>query len=428
VGLTWAASERSALLRLLWHRADLAVTGTRPIARRHVPPERTAQLDALWGLWQPLSWADMLRSAELGARHCRLALRSGDARHLGLALCAEALLQALSDPASTEPARLLERAELAQKSVQEPDLAAFHAFAAGTVALFQSDLPRADHRLNQAELLYARDCPGEAWQLVNVRGALLNMWMNRGDFQLGAERAESWLLDARARGDTFAFATYAVTGYGACRWIMQGDLPSALAEVDAAMIPWESPHFGIQHFGAAALRHVLLSYGSGQEPYDYWRRSWPGIKPAFLARAGFVRDILTAMRGEAALRAGVAQRGAGRTKCLSEARALFALLERSTNRLAQACFFSLEAQVELMQGRRALALDMAKRAMGMWRLVGNLSSQPCAVLLAHLEGPAERASEVTEQVVEWFGARGWREPRRALELWLPSLPFLEGRA
>jgi hypothetical protein len=392
-----------------------------------VPAERTAQLDALWGLWQPLTWADMLRSAELGARHCRLALRSGDVRHRGLALCAEALLQALSDPSSPEPARLLERAELARESVQGADLAAFHAFAAGTVGLFQSDLTLADQKLTQAELLYARDCPGEAWQLVNVRGALLNLWMNRGDFLLGAERAESWLLDARARGDTFAVATYAVTGYGALRWAMQGDPATALAEVDAAMGPWESPHFGLQHFGAAALRHVLHSYGSGEQPYDYWQRTWPSIKQSFLARAGFVRDIATAMRGEATLRAGVAERGATRKKRLAEARAIVAPLKRSGNPLAQACFYSLEAQVELVEGRRALALQTANQAMSLWNVVGNLSSHPCTVLLAHLEGPEEVASEATEKVVEWFRAGGWREPRRALELWLPSLPFLEGR-
>ena len=76
-----------------------------------------------------------------------------------------------------------------------------------------------------------------------------------------------------------------------------------------------------------------------------------------------------------------------------------AQLQRSGNPLAQACFYSLEAQVELVEGRRALALQTANQAMSLWNVVGNLSSHPCTVLLAHLEGPEEVASEATEKVV-----------------------------
>jgi hypothetical protein len=427
VGLSWPRSEATALARLLWHRADLAVTGTKPRAPRREHKERRAQLDTLWGLWQPLGWADLLRGAELGARHLRLSLRSGDARHLGLALCAEAMLGAMQDPRSPRPLALLERARAELARCEAADLAAFHAFAAGATALFYSDFAVADQKLREAELCIERDCPGEAWQLVNVRGALLSMWMNRGDFALGAARAEAWLRDARARDDSFAIATYAVTGFGCFRHPMRDDPRAGLAEIEAAMAPWEATRYGLQHFGAAMARHVVLGYESDEGPWEHWQRTWPIVHRSFLMRSQFIRTILSTMCGEGCLRAALAQQGSARKRLLTEARTILAPLERHPGRLEQACFLSIQGQVEAAEGRHELAGRMATAALPYWKEVGNHSPYPCGVLVAWLTKSQREAEETTARTVAWFAQQGWTEPRRALRTWLPTLDLLEER-
>jgi hypothetical protein len=424
VSLSWPGSQASALARLLWHRADLALTGNEPRSDGPVDPQVERQLETLWGLWQPLGWADILRGAELVARHMRLSLASGSRRHVGLGLCAEALLAGFEKRGKTRPRELLERVE--QQLAAEPDgeLAAFHAFIAGTVAMFEADFPEADRLLCEAETRFVRDWPGEAWQLVNVRGVLLNVWVNRAKFALAAGRAEAWIAGARARGDKFAVATYASTGYGFTRLLMRDEPEAALAELDEAASVFPQGQFGMQHFGLISARHVVMSYLGGARAHDCWQRVWPEIQHSYLLRARSVRELNQAMRAESALRAAIATEGPARKSLLAEAERLCAPLATGHTRVGRACHYSLRAQVLVVRGERDHALSIAQRALAEFAPTDLMFARWGRLMVGFLELPRADAQRLLDAELVYLARQGWREPARCIETWLPALAVL----
>jgi hypothetical protein len=423
VSLGWPASQTSTLLRLLWARADLSLTGLVASPAARVDPRIELQLDTLWGLWQPLGWADMLRGAELMARHLRLALSSGSPRHVGLGLCAEALLGAFEKRQRPPPRELLERVEQLLAARPDAEVAAFHAFISGAVALFEADFVEADRRLSEAETRFVHDWPGEAWHLVNVRGVLLNVWVNRAKFALAAGRAEAWIAGARARGDLFALSTYASSGYGFVRHLMRNDPDAALAELDEASAVFPRGQFGMQHFGLNSARHVVLSFQGGTRVYDYWEELWPQIRHSFLLRARSVRELSTAMRTEATLRAALASEGTARSALLEQAERLCNTLADARTQIGRACHDSIGAQICVARGERAAALPRAERARAAFAAMDNFSVRWLNVLIGHLTSP-EHGARAFEAECGYLTRQGWREPVRCIETWLPVLHML----
>ncbi len=425
-GLAWPSGTTGTLTRLLWQRLQLGARGLRAELRTdaQLDPQVEAQLDTMWRLWQPLIWADMLRSAELSARHLRLALRRGSARHVGLALCGEAILVSVRGGCPEKLEQLFAQATAFVAQSAAPELAAYRTFARGYVAFLGWDLRAATTHLTEAERLYREECPGEAWLLANTRGALLQAWYNAGEHARMQQAATVWMQEAEARGDQFAQASISVLGMGCIRHLMADQPELALSEVRRLMAPWTIGAFGGQHLGEVATTSSIHMYQGGTAPYHYWQQTWPRMSSSFLVRMRFVRELLAWCRGDAALRAAVAEEGSVRAQRLSEARALLRPLQTSQSGVGRAIAPLAMAQIALLQGDRDEALVLAQRAKAALVTMGHFAEHQAELLLAFLNRDTTRFEALRSRLRDIYAQAGWLRPEPALEMTLPLYPWL----
>ncbi len=424
-GLAWPRGTTGTLVRLLWQRLQLGTIGLTPALRHdtQIDPQVEAQLDTLWRLWQPLIWADMLRSAELSARHLRLALKQGSARHVGLALCGEAILVSVRGGRAEKLEKLLQDAGSFVQQSAAPELAAYRTFTRGYVAFLGWDLRAAKVHLLEAERLYREECPGEAWLLANTRGALLQAWYNAGEHLSVQKFSTIWMHEAEARGDQFAQAFTSVLGMGCIRHVMRDEPELALVEMRRLMAPWTIGAFGGQHLGEVAAHSAIYMYQGGTASYRYWQEAWPRMRSSFLVRMRFVREILTWCRGDAALRAAIAERGPLRAQRLTEARALLRSMQNSQSGVGRALIPLTTAQVALLEGNRAEALTLAQRAKTALAIMGHFGEKQCDVLLAFLSSDGAFHT-LRAELHQWYAGQGWLRPEPALTMTLPIYPWL----
>ncbi len=419
-GLAWPKTPWRVVFRWLWQRAAIGVHGIDAPLRREdeVEPEVLAQLDTLWRLWQPLIWADLLRNAEIGARHLQLALRAGPPRHVGFALLAEATLAAMREAGDGTASRLIAQAAPFAAEARSLELDIYEIFVRGNVAFFSWDLRQAERALSIAERRYGEQCPGEAWMLANVRGSLLSAMFSLGQHRRHAELSAAWLREAEARGDRFAEATYTILGLGMLRPLMEDDVATARRMIERAMGPWRSDSYGVQHLGETVALQTLGSYTGGTDANQYWDEAWPRIRSSFLGRARFSREMLSLWRADAALRAALAETGAAREALLRTASQRVSALSSARTGIALSWSPLIKAQIAILHEQRDPARRLARAACRTFDTAGHFVGRHANLLLAYLDGPrafeAERAS-----LSAWHAAEGWKEPERAISMWLP---------
>ncbi len=425
VGLAWPSRSSAALLRLLWHRVTLRARGLVAPMRESgdVPARVHLQLDTLWRLWQPLIWADLLRNAEVGARHLRLALNQGPPLHVGLALLAEAMMVAIQDASAEKAGRLIEQALPFVDKEGSARLEAYRSQARGTVAFLAWDLRTAARELELAEVRYREECPGEAWMLANVRSTLLAAAFSLGDHRAQAEATTRWIREAESRGDKFAMATYSVLGLGFVRHLMRDDPEGAHAEVTQAMEPWQTGDFGLQHLGETIARQGIDFYRGGLHAAEYWDVKWPQIRSSFLVKTRFASEMLPLWRADAMLRAALAEPEPVQSRRFRQAQQLIKSLAGARSGFCLAWVPLIQAQMALIAGDHVTAKSRAARAQEAFQHAGHFVERHCNLVLAFLD--SHEAFHMEEHRLRlWHREQGWSQPQRAIGMWLPTYAWL----
>lgn len=417
--LPWPKTSTRALLRMLWNRlwvnlsrADSTDAESPPVSERS-----RAELEALQRLVVPTGWADLLRSAELGSRHARLALRTRDPTHLAYALFAEASFRAMqsADPMGNPGA--FDQATAWRARVGTPELEAFEALNRGSAAVFAGNQREAEAHLTAAERMYRLNCPGAQWELANVRGALLMSWYARGRFRHHAENAQTWIEEASLRGDKFAQATYAVAGVGCNRHLMADAPDRALDELSTMMAPWRTKTVGIQQFMEGIAGGWVLGYEGGASADAYWAARWPALEGSFLFRMHFMREGLYAMRTLTAL----AQAGMRRSdsKPLLEAGAVLEKLRGARTAWGRGTCAFFGAQLAWLSGNRASAAMLARDARARCEGMGMFYTRFAALLEARADRH-ESADQSEAELLDWLAQEGFSDPEKAMFCWLPA--------
>jgi len=416
--MPWPVTRARVLMRLLYTRGLVALRGLDVPAAKpgSVSVEEHAELDALKRLAVPLAWADFLRAAEIVTRHTRLALRTGEPEHLAYALSSEACLRAINEVPKAKTDALFEKASAWQRKVGSPELEAHTSYMHATAATFVGDLVLAESKLEAAHHLYRTKCPSAVWELTNVRGLLLNIDCQTGRFARHAQRSQSWIDEAVARGDAFARATYVVAGFGCHRHLVPDRAALALAEISDAMIPWRSESVGTQHFSEAFAATWVLAYEGTEAELNYWQEAWPHLSSSFLFRMPFMREGLLSARlltvmASASMRGDVAP---SLIACAPLAKGL-----RAPRSSAGRSFGALmRAQLSWLAGQREDAAHLAAMARDEFRKIGSWFARPSELLLARAEGKAD-AEDLERRLLAWFSEAGWADPEKAMWWCLP---------
>jgi eukaryotic-like serine/threonine-protein kinase len=303
------AHPKAAIRTALGMRFRFVLRGTRA-DRLYRGPGRSdrrqiLRLEAMWKAARGTAMLDHTLGDVLGVRHLLGALELGDLSRIVRALCMEAATEA------TIGGRWLRRrsealvdaaAEFARRTAQPYDDAVVLVHRA-TLALLSSRFTDCVEHCRAAEEIFRSRCRGVAYELNIVHsfhcGALALLGRLR---ELGA-LTSSYLDEAQARGDRYAFAFFC-SGDQVLVPLARGDADLALARVRESMVGVPEDHFNSFHFyELLGTTRVELYRGDALRAWSRMEEAWPRLRASGFLQLEGIGTVLHYLYGCAALAA-----------------------------------------------------------------------------------------------------------------------------
>ncbi len=430
VGMPLPEGTASALAHIGWGRALLSVRGlgVTVAGAAQVSDAARLRLDTAWDLAFPVVWADMVAGASLNVDHLRESLALGEPGHVARALAQEAAFVTMQKPSDTKrSAELFERARGLFDAASEPKLSAFVDFIEGSAAQFRWDFATSRLLLERAEAVCNEQCPDELWLLTNTRMGLASVWFSLGEHAKLAAMSASWIDDARSREDRFGLAALSGLGQGFERHLMHDAPDLARQELADAMAPWPSEPFSFAQFGEVFGVINTELYRGGDCALRWLEQESPRLKRAFLMRSKFGRATHWVMRSLATLSAWVTAEGSDRARLLKSMRSHVRSLGRHSVPIATALGPLVSAQVLVIAGSATEALSATRVARQKLEAQGLFYHHAAGYLEGLLEG-GELGADRCRRALHFFEGQGWRNPRRAIAMWVPIIDQLERKS
>ncbi|MGZ3438484.1 MAG: serine/threonine-protein kinase, partial [Polyangia bacterium] len=287
-------SPRSALMSLLWRRAQLRLRGLKFKRRQasELAPSVLARVDAAWSAAVGLGNVDTIRGADFATRHLLLALQAGEPSRVARALAFEACLTAAMGADGVARANAL--AAEAEKIADEVNdaHATGLAVAARAIALHMNGhwrdcLPFFD----EAERIFRERCTGVAWELAT--GNLLRSYSlaRLGELTELSKNVTQFLQEAEQRGDLYG-STVLRMGEPNLIWLAM-DLPEeARSECEEGIRRWSQRGFHQQHVDFNfAMTQIDLYVGDGAAAFARISGVWPQLQKSFTLRLDVARIV-----------------------------------------------------------------------------------------------------------------------------------------
>jgi serine/threonine protein kinase len=203
VGARLPATPRRAVLSLVWQRLKLRVRGLRFTERTsdEIAAEDLTRVDVYKAVAQGLAMVDTIRSMDFQARTLLGALDLGERTRIGQALVREAAFSATRGGKAIGRAQsLLDRAFAIAEEANDPALRAWAIGGEGIVRFYERRFRLAAERTAEADDLL-QEVTVAAFEIDAIRRFRLEALTNIGLFSQVVPLCESYLLDARRRGD-----------------------------------------------------------------------------------------------------------------------------------------------------------------------------------------------------------------------------------
>lgn len=411
-------------MRIVWDRTCLAVRG---LELREVKKEVNAQartrLDRMWDLTFPVTWADMLGGATLNVRHLRESLALGEPSHLARALAQEAAFRAMQNPSEAGSAMLFDRARALLNLNREPRLETFIDFIEGSAAQFRWDFATSRTLLERAEKTCDQHLPDEPWLLTNTRMGLGSVLFSVGEHAMFAAKSETWIEDARSRGDRFAVAALEGLGQGFERHLIQDEPDLARKRLNDAMAPWGRDRFSLPHLGEMFGAVNIELYRGGSGAWQWLEEERARLEQAFLIRSTFGRASLAVLCALAGLAHCVEASPADRKQRIAATDRWASRTGRMAVPIAHTLGPLLKAQSLALSGMTGEALVTTRVACRLLEGGGLFHQHAARYFEGVLEGgDAGRGKRVA--AIAFFAEQGWKNPQRAIAMWVPAIDFL----
>ena len=335
VGFRLARSRAGALLSLLLRTALLRLRGIgfteRPLAT--IPAEDLSRVDVLWSAASALSHVDLMRAAELQARHLLLALRCGEASRAARALALEGAYSALAGtPAAARTDRLVRAAAYAAvRSGQRPAIARAILFEAGA-ALFLGRFRRCLEGMERGLAALREGCTDVTFEIETAKGYLLSTRWFLGEWRELMRRLPAILRDAHERGDLYT-ETYIRCQAGAVPHWAADEPGGAFEELREALErgPRGGATFLTQHWwNFWGEVQTALYTGPGPDARRRLEARWPLLAGSLLLRVQLLRIESLRLRAAGALAAAAALPA---SRASAEREALLCAAERDAARI-----------------------------------------------------------------------------------------------
>ncbi len=422
VNLRVPASPRTALMSLLWQRAQLKMRGL-SFKRRQVSelaPATLARVDAAWSLAVGLGNVDTIRGADFATRHLRLALGAGEPTRVARAMAFEACLTAAMGADGVARANALAaEAEKIADEVKDAHATGL-AVAARAIALHMNGhwsdcLPFFD----EAERIFRERCTGVAWELAT--GNLLRSYSlaRLGELTELSKNVTAFLQEAEQRGDLYG-STVLRMGEPNLIWLAM-DLPDeARSECEEGIRRWSQRGFHQQHVDFSyAMTQIDLYVGDGAAAFARVSGVWPQLEKSFTLRLDVARIVNIDLRGRAAIAAAAAAEP-HRKSLLADAERTVRALDKERAACARPGAAMLRAALAHLGGDDEAAAKHLENAAALYdehemRMHAAVARGRRGALLAGDAGRADR-----EASAAWMSAQAVANPEKFMRVLAPG--------
>ncbi len=354
LGLRIPHGPVGARLSMLWQRFRLRLRGLgfHRRAEDQIPPETLVHIDTCHAAATSLVHIDAVRAADFQTHQLRLALDAGEPLRAARALGLEASYRATAGiSARRRVASLLAQMESMARQVDEPLAAGLVHLHAGLTSYNFGQWKKATDHCDEAEVIFAEQCPGAIWEVALVRRYCLSALMQRGELAEVGRTLPGLLAEADERGNVLAAATLrACLGI---HWLAKGDPTGCRRQTKTALAAWPQPGFHVVHFNAMVANRLADLYeGDGAGALERLLAQWPAAERAYLHRIQGARIEALFLRGRCALAAAKSQPA----KHIRIARRAAARIEREKVPYGQPMVDLLEAACAHLEGDRETAL------------------------------------------------------------------------
>jgi serine/threonine protein kinase len=422
VHMKFPATPRSALAAMLFRRLQIAVRGTKYVARdeSQVAHSDLARIDACGVVASGMGRVDNIRAAYFQTRYLLWALKAGERVRLSRALAVDVGYSAVQGGKSQRrTARKIKLALDIARETGDPRsslwVTGFCGFAASLEGRWREGLDFGERAFRMAI-----EMTGTTWERDSVEIFVMWCLYYQGRLQDLARRAPLGVKEAMARGDLYA-ATNLRTGCCNVAWLVTDQPDEAMKQCEAALAEWPRDRFYLQHYyGMFALTQIDLYRGDSEAAWRRVTEFWPRLRASMILRIQKVRCDAIDLRARCAL--ACAARSRHPAPFLREARVGARRLEREKMPWTTPLAHLTRAAIAHRVGRPAEAIpllaeaargfhatDMAMhRAVAEWRhgqLVGG-----------------QKGETIISGAQAWMAGESVKNPGAFVRLYAPGYP------
>ncbi len=321
IGVRLTMKPLPTILRLVGQQIILRIRGTRftPRAEADVPPELIRRLDTARFVSQGLALFAPVQASLVQAIHLRLALRSGEAGRVAMALANEAGFAAALGGANVARAdRLLARSVEAGRGLDAPRLRAVQAIARSIIAFQRGQWTASQTAAERAADIVRMRCRDAAWEMGTAAIYILTTLSLQGRHARIARELPQWVRQEADRGNRYA-ELHLILSQPVPLSAVQDRPAQGRADVLEAWERWGGLEWGLLEL--YALRHLVelaLYEGDAAEARRRCDELWTELSAS---QARYVR-ITTLLAHATRLRAGLLEQAAGRPAPTSQTKDL----------------------------------------------------------------------------------------------------------
>jgi hypothetical protein len=421
VGVRPASGPRTALLGLLWRRAQLRWRGLAFVSKssQAVDPAVLRRIDTCWSATTGLALVDMITAADLSARHLLMALDAGDPSRIARGFAMESAARCAYPSGRTMSDRLMRESRVLASSLGEPQTTALSLLADGLIALATGQFKRTLSLSGQALPILRDECVGLTWEMNIAQNLVIWAQMYLGELREVARQVPVLLAQARSRGNLFVATELCTRANFA--WLAVDNPDEGEREAIDSIGRWSRGSFYRQHYSAMLARvQTALYRGNAAGASRLLDEEASLVQRSGLTRVQLIRIELLYLRARCAL--AMAATGIGGGPFLSIARRNARRIAREQMPWSTPIARLIEAGVACQEAEfaRACALlheaadgfaraDMALYVAVTRRLIGALQDD-------------ERGRDLRRLADAWMADQHIRNPAAMTRMLAPGLP------
>jgi hypothetical protein len=329
VGEPLAPTPRQALLRVLFNRTRLRLTGLhyQPRMESQVSQEALRRLDVLKAVAHGLSMVDNIRGADFNSRFMLLALRTGEPLRLAGALGSEVVFLVSQGGRAAKRGRKLyeELLLVARDGHREPYVRTWVHLSDGAASFFEGRFRASVASLEKAEEVFSEGPRGLTYERNNTQVFRVHSLRLLGALRRHGALITEHVRLGRQRGDRYIETT--LTLLQGPSLLAVGDVEGARSAVEEAKWAPLVDGFHVQHWSALrALSELALYEGKSSSAVRSLAPRFAALERSLLLRLQIVRADALSLRGRLLLAAAADGHVAGRAR--AEVERLARALER----------------------------------------------------------------------------------------------------